>query len=99
METINKTSWERIGAIPVDSGTLMISDPCYAVENVTGHGHNSNAWREFCEMMAQNKIDDEGHMAVKFGHVITGFGGDGFYPVYVKRDELGNVTELRVKFA
>jgi len=99
METISKTSWERIGAIPVDSGTLMISDPCYAAENVTGHGHSSNAWREFCEMMAQNRIDDEGHMAVKFGHVITGFGGDGFYPVYVKRDELGNVTELRVKFA
>ena len=99
METINKTSWERIGAIPVDSGTLMISDPCYAGENITGHSISSNAWRQFCEYKAHNKTDDENHMALKFGHLITGFGGDGYYPVYIKRDEFGNITELRVKFA
>lgn len=94
-------SWEKVGEIGVDSGTCWVGDPCYCVVP-DAHEHPAKSWSEFCDASRQ---DREGvhQWNYKLGHpglgvsVTTG-GGDGRYPVFVSRDELGQVAAVKVVF-
>lgn len=84
-------SWETIGYIGVDSGTVMVVDPCYVVpdEDWTDWYHEFSDGggfeRNYQEM-------DSGGIAVITAH------GDGAYAVEARRDRNGNILEIRVKF-
>jgi hypothetical protein len=95
-------NWEMIGSFGVDSGTVLIVDPCYVLDGEGKYplsfGHN---WEEFVVM---NLMDDHGHLTSKQLHgemgVVSSTGyGDGVYPVWARMDNTGTrIAELRIEF-
>lgn len=83
---------ELIGYCAVDSGTLYITDPCYMAD--------PEQYEEFKKQWEQMGVGNGKQFDFKLGHaglgvVIEGFGGDGTYPVYVKRGgKYGLVTKI-----
>lgn len=81
-------SIERIGSVCVDSGMLMITDPCYVKE----------ATSEKCATIyeATNNEDNSGSILNGLGLAFqTGY-GDGIYDVYAKRDENGRIVKVEI---
>ena len=72
-----KSTQYHYGNIGVDSGQLLIIDPCYL--------------EEFMKLYSYDDIcNHEGEMKYKRGHggiacKLQGFGGDGYFPVYAWR--------------
>ena len=95
-----KSSWEYVGSVPIDSGTLLLSDPCYAVQNVVGGRPTDKQWSKFCDRLwdLEKKSKVKPGASLDLGYVATGFGGDGFYPVEIKKTETGLIKELRIRF-
>ena len=91
----------KIGSFGVDSGTVMVVDPCYVLDGEGKYplsfGHN---WEEFVGM---NLMDEDGnHLDSKQLHgemgVVSSTGyGDGVYPVYARMAE-GRIMEIRILF-
>ena len=91
----------KIGSFGVDSGTVMIVDPCYVLDGEGKYplsfGHD---WGEFVVM---NLMDEAGnHLDSKQLHgemgVVSSTGyGDGVYPVYARMAE-GRIMEIRILF-
>lgn len=91
-----KAVWKKIGFVGVDSGTLMIIDPCYAI------GFSNKDYEKEVVQTAQEKVHpvkfDLGHFgkAVIFSSGI----GDGCYDVYGKFEILKDwgerITEVRI---
>ena len=91
----------KIGSFGVDSGTVMVVDPCYVLDGEGKYplsfGHN---WEEFVVM---NLMDEDGnHLDSKQLHgemgVVSSTGyGDGVYPVYARMAE-GRIMEIRILF-
>jgi hypothetical protein len=85
------TSDERlVGTVGVDSGTVIIIDPCYLHDSGTNW-----AWEAFCEAAGK-----AGYAPFEFmGGIASGTTwGDGSYPVYAVYNERGALTGLRVDF-
>lgn len=83
-------AWKTIGYVGVDSGTVMIGDPCYVVPD--------EDWSDFCsEYDGKGGFDkrfaemDDGYIAVTTAH------GDGEYAVEARYDG-PRIVELRIKF-
>ena len=90
---------ERIGTVGVDSGTVMLGDPCYISSDK--RLHSDKGWLKFCqEVLWTDEFDRMRHTQVGRGTaVITDTGhGDGEYPVYITRDSQGRVMSLTVVF-
>ena len=81
-------SFETVGHIGVDAGIVMFVDPCYIVED--------SKWMEFCDELWEKERDHVTEM--RGGIVVQTTHGDGSYPVQVKRNSQGQVTEVRVLF-
>ena len=84
-----KTKTLMIGLTPVDSGQIMLVDPCYALESPE---EKIKSYKEFVDdneakgLYDNNKngfgVDlEKGRPDFEHGVVVTGFGGDGVYPV------------------
>ena len=95
--------FELAGHIGVDAGLCWIGDPCYilhAGDNFPKKDLGSN-WVEFCNLLdfsngSKSFGYDAGHEGLG---VVTSTGyGDGFYPVYIKKNREGRVVEVRVLF-
>lgn len=81
--------WKKIGSVGVDSGRVLIVDPCYA--------------KDAAKYIALGPEPcDEHQYYFEAGPpcaVVSSTGvGDGIFPVEVRRDEDGTITELRVRF-
>lgn len=92
MDENYESKWERVGEVGVDSGHLILIDPCYIIKD--------KPYDEFCAIMEKAKWPKT--MAHKGGIVTsTGF-GDGSYDVFAKvtdYKEMGKrVTEIRIVF-
>jgi hypothetical protein len=91
--------YELVGHVDVDAGLIQIGDPCY-----TSNGRNhTEDWSKFCDELFSK--EERGILKVNhdLGHegkaiVVGDFGGDGSYPVYVKRNNNGLITEIKVVF-
>ncbi len=83
IDIIKGKGWEEVGKVGVDSGELILIDPCKVLSD-----------DEFKENVA-------GNTPIKFknGIIAAGWGGDGNYPVFVKKDKRGLVLEMKVVFA
>ena len=98
----------KIGSFGVDSGTVMICDPCYVLGNPSPHIKYPRSfgidWDGEYGFVAMNLIDEDGkhrETSEVYGQmaVISGTGyGDGVYPVYARSDENGRIVELRILF-
>jgi hypothetical protein len=96
---MKKPKWEVAGHVPVDSGCIMLSDPCYAVQNIIGQRVGNDRWLKFCDKLWDlEKKNRVAGASLDLGYVATGFGGDGFYPVEIRKDDRGMVKELRIRF-
>lgn len=91
-------SWQKVGRVGVDSGTLLVGDPCYFLQGKHSETFGKT-WIGFCEKISP-KVHEEG--AVQLGKhlaVLTTTGvGDGLYDVYVRRDADGRVEAVKVVF-
>lgn len=86
----------RVGSIGVDSGQIMIVDPCYVLDddyrpelNPTGGKYD-----EVCRATI-----DRNHGETSFGAFATStLHGDGVYPVVADLDEHGRIIRLTISF-
>jgi len=95
-----KEKWELIGEVGVDSGTIMICDPCYWIDSQ----EKKFTWKEWCKLTEKLGLFKDGFSSIPYdlGHegrgvVIGSFGGDGTYGVYVKRKGLA-IQEMKIVF-
>jgi len=77
------TEWSEIGKVWVDSGQIAIADPCYLLSR-----------KEYQETFVKN-YQKQPH-EFKRGVVTNGWGGDGNFPVLVKKNKDGLITEMRI---
>lgn len=75
---------ELVGAVGVDSGQLMIVDPCYVTDGPV--------YDDICNVT----LSDKGHGEVANGFASTTVFGDGLYPVYAVKDEGGRIRGMFV---
>jgi len=93
-----KSKYKLIGYCAVDSGLIIISDPCYVLpikeDNNKGYDYN-----KLCSEVDLEKLPKE-HLFSGVGGtgIITGVSIDGQYPVYADIDNDGFVKEIKIKF-
>lgn len=88
---MKKKEVKQIGVVGVDSGTLLLGDPCYWLSDTSYLNEVVNA-----------KFDKSRQVKFDLGHdgkgVIVSSGyGDGCYPVFATIKD-GRVKEITVKF-
>lgn len=89
---VRKTTFEMIGEVSVDSGSLMIADPCYV--NEATHKKASKA-RGFSGK--GGKVLSFAPFLVKdLGFVFESPTGDGKFPVWGEFDEHGTLVSIIV---
>lgn len=93
---------ELIGRCGVDSGQIMITDPCYVI----GDEFNDADYEKVCELTLSQ--DGAGALPFAAGHegkaVVSSSGiGDGFYPVYATYSDEGmwgeRIMKLEIDFS
>lgn len=100
------SKYERVGEISVDSGQVMLVDPCYIDKDF-----NTEWDKEAINGKEDPGLNYNGACRITLGEVGCGnFGGnimafatrtahgDGVYPVYVKRDPDGRIIAMKIKF-
>mgnify|MGYP003146536884 CR=1 FL=1 len=93
---MNKEKRIHIGQVTVDSGTLMVTDPCYVV----GDDWNEKAYERYVVEAKPLIGKTYSTKTEKFigHHVIFPSGlGDGVYDVYAYRRKLGKFGERTTK--
>ena len=93
-------NWEQVGIIGVDAGLCWIGDPCYCV-TPDANEHPAQTWSDFCSLIEKMQCSQQ--FNYKMGHAglgvcIGGFGGDGSFPVFIRKNKEGQVVEAKVVF-
>lgn len=102
MKDINNNDWEYAGIAAVDSGMILIADPCYWLDD--DQPGTRGKYRQICDELGDNRA-----VALKFeegftknrpgkGVAVSSGHGDGLYPVYICRDERGIIKECKIVF-
>ena len=96
---------ELIGTVWVDSGCVMIVDPCYMCD--MDSTRDDEWYKGVCESLFSDVESPPG--AAEIGGLVAGGSkgavasftayGDGIYPVYAEKDADGVTTALRISFA
>ena len=91
-----------VGRCGVDSGQIMITDPCYVI----GEEFNDEHYEKVCDItLSEGRA---GALPYEKGHegkaVVASSGiGDGYYPVYATYDEMEDwgerITKLEIDFS
>jgi len=76
--------WDLIGKVWVDSGQIAIADPCFLLSN-----------KEYLDTFVNKPQEVQPHK-FKRGVVASGWGGDGDFPVYVKKNKAGLILEMKI---
>lgn len=85
--------WELVGEAGVDSGQILIGDPCYFLPE-----------EKYQELLDIHKKDKWKSPTVELPYhmtcgIVTSTGyGDGGYNVYIKRNAEGRVMEAKIVF-
>ncbi len=100
---MKKEEYEHIGHIGVDAGLCWVGDPCYILhtEDEDNAKELGTTWGEFCDKLTEDGVYTKfnyplGHEGLGIA-ISTGY-GDGFYPVYIKKNPNGRVAEIRIVF-
>lgn len=94
--TINQTV--KVGHVSVDSGQVIIVDPCYVMD---GHyDDKSKGYGLVCETTSTNDPHCGEFFASGYGTAVASSSGygDGNYPVYGEVNEDGRVVALHIYF-
>ena len=79
-----------IGQISVDSGTIMVSDPCYWIDKTN--------WEQFCNEMGSERVHNFNHSQNVSGKGTAVSCDDGVYYVYLDFDEETGKKQLIIEF-
>ena len=94
--------WELVGRVPVDSGQVMITDPCYLGEfendNYSADDDNTEVKFSYSGACHRTLADGAGQVTPLAVASSTGY-GDGMYPVYAMYDNSGMIMQLAVDFS
>jgi hypothetical protein len=92
------------GAVTVDSGQIMLGDPCYLDEwksEYDNFDEHKNKKGEYSYLGACNAtLGEEGYGELGTGAavVVSSGYGDGYYPVYVKLNEDNRISMAFIDF-
>jgi len=87
-----------VGKFGVDSGQIIIVDPCYLNEWLHNRMDEESAEELSWSNVCRTTLDEEFQIGHSCAVVSTTGHGDGLYPVYADFDEAGAVKELRIRF-
>lgn len=99
------SEWELVGTLGVDSGQMMLCDPCYISKNFAneyGDVEVGMTYNGACMTTLGHKgfgflTNTSGNYSINLAFVTSSGYGDGEYPVYIKRD--GNrIAEMKIVF-
>ena len=77
-----KSKWEKVGQVVIDSGCVLLSDPCIAADEAE-------------QLVPKFAASGENSVASKYAVLIeTGY-GDGLYDVFVTERD-GRVAEIKI---
>ena len=82
---------ELVGHCGVDSGQILLIDPCYVYKDEYGSGGD---YDQCCQIT----LSDERAGQTDLGVVTSSGYGDGVYPVYAKKDAHGRVKSVTIEF-
>lgn len=113
MKTVEFNEKEVKGCVSVDSGLVMVGDPCYTIhKSITAPKDYDRlpkafgkSWDDFCTntLHKAGKHFDRAYLehdsgAAGLAFIEGNFGGDGLYPVYEITDKNGRVKQLIIDF-
>ena len=87
----------KVGSVAVDSGQIMLIDPCYIKADFESEFNAPPAlnYAGACRAsLSEDKCGEFGGL----GFCTSSGYGDGLYPVYVKYDTSGRIAEVKIKF-
>jgi hypothetical protein len=82
-----------LGTVEVDSGTLVLGDPVYVLPSAE-HERAGIDWQTVLDAPSERMVPLVGGAAM----LLSGFGGDGTYPVFAELDEDGVVYRVSIYF-
>ena len=91
----------KLGEVGVDSGTIMIVDPCY-MQKGEQHDAFEKQWDDLVHGKDRKRWDKtqlnhaKGHTGL--GVISAGFGGDGSYDVFAEKSKTGLVKRIIIEF-
>jgi hypothetical protein len=98
----HREEYTKVGSIPVDSGQIMLVDPCYIKQDFESEydavpGLNyAGACKQTLGKGGCGGFGNEHCSTIAFA-TRTAY-GDGNYPVYVKRAKDGRILSVRIDF-
>ncbi len=103
-EDLTKRGWEYVGMVGVDSGQLMIVDPCYVDAGTPENRREGFSYDRWLTQLFNDHDVNSTHKALGVewdilpgGAVIapTAY-GDGGYPVFVRKNREGFIVAMQV---
>ena len=88
----NKEQLELIGYCPVDSGLMMLSDPCYILDEGPRPNKYSKEILDSLENEQSIRILNDSAVVCSTAY------GDGTYPVYVTKNQEGRISSMTIDF-
>lgn len=85
-KAIESSQWEKIGETGVDSGQLVIIDPCYIMGEKEYEAMIANRFQN-------NRCDPTQY---KDGVILNTAYGDGTYEIFAKKSADGGIYELKI---
>jgi hypothetical protein len=92
------TYYKKEGYIPVDSGQIMLIDPCYIKQDFESESTDS-AGLNYAGACAVTLSDNRCGVFGDLAFATSTHSGDGTYPVFVKRDRKGKILAVKIEFA
>jgi len=88
-----------IGYVGVDSGQLIIADPCYLREWKDGRSDDTSCqYGKACEVTCTGEYAGEVLIAgIQGTGVAFATGGDGAFPIYAQFNEEGRITKIEIE--
>tara|TARA_R100001530_G_scaffold31762_1_gene24981 strand:+ start:624 stop:917 length:294 start_codon:yes stop_codon:yes gene_type:complete len=86
---------ELAGHCSVDSGQIMVIDPCYAFQG--GANYEAICEVSLADTFGEFPLPDNGYIG-NVGVVTSSGYGDGYYPVYVQVNGDNRVVALHIVF-
>ena len=89
----------KIGDVGVDSGTVMIVDPCLVLNNLDDD-YVGPTYEKFLQVADDNSQKDGsfGHISLEGCFIVETLYGDGTYAIYARKDEKGRIAQVVIDF-
>lgn len=94
-------TWLQAGTVPVDSGQVMLIDPCYIGSDFPTDSDSKPQEAPDYAGACQASLSKPqcGNFAKGLGFCTSTNIGDGEYPVYVQYDADGRIARVLIEFA